>query len=159
MRQAGFTLALASLAAATSLGACTPGAATAPTGGSGAISNAIVIHVSLLKYMPTSSAYGQIAGYSPNPITVPKGSVVQFVNDDNFLHTATFVSTTAFTPGPLPLSSTSASGSDLATPGWSSGDLQGGTFSQGFTASTSGTYYYGCYHHYGSPMRGVIVVQ
>ena len=159
MRQAGFTLALACVAVATSLDACTPGAATATTGAGAAIANATIIHVSLLKYTPTSSAYGQIAGSSPNPITVPRGSIVQFVNDDNFAHTATFVSTTAFTPGPLPLSSTSPSGSDLATPGWSSGDLQGGVFSQGFTASTAGTFYYGCYHHYGSPMRGVIVVQ
>lgn len=119
----------------------------------------MIVHESLLTFPPTNSAYGQIAGYSPNPITVPKGAVVQFVNDDNFLHTATFVSTTGFTPGPLPLSSTTASGADLATPGWSSGDLKGGAFSQGFTASTSGTYYYGCYHHYGSPMRGVIIVQ
>jgi len=121
--------------------------------------NATIIHSSLIKYTPVSSAYGQIAGYSPNPVTVPRGSIVQFVNDDNFVHTATFVGTTSFPPGPLPLSSTSPSGSDLATPGWSSGDLQAGAFSQGFTASTSGTYYYGCYHHYGSPMRGVIVVQ
>ena len=150
---------LACLAAATTLAGCTPGAATATGGSKGAIANATIIHVSLLTYAPASSVYGQIAGYSPNPITVPRGSIVQFVNDDNFLHTATFVGTTSFPPRPLPASSTIASGSDLATPGWSSGDLQGGAFSQGFTASTSGTFYYGCYHHYGSPMRGVIVVQ
>ena len=140
--------------------ACTPGAATAPSGGGAPISGAFVIHVSLLKFTPHSSQFGTVAGYDPNPATVPVGSIVQFVNDDNFAHTATSVGASGFPSGsPLSSSATAAQGGDLSAAGWSSGNLLGGGFSRGFTASVPGTYYYGCFYHYGTPMRGVIVVQ
>ena len=141
--------------------ACTPGAATTPSGASRApISGAVVVHVSLLKYGPLSTAFGTVAGYSPDPLTVPVGSIVQFVNDDNFTHTASSVGSSGFPAGnPLSSVAQTPSGVDLASPAWSSGNIAGGSLSQGFTASTPGTYYYGCFYHFGSPMRGVIVVQ
>jgi plastocyanin len=140
------------------LWACTPGAATNPNGGTGQISNAVIVHVSLLKYPPVSSQYGMLAGYSPNPLTVQHGAVVQFVNDDNFSHTASFVGTSGFVGGPLNSSALGAGGVDLATAGWSTGALQGGGFSQGLSASTAGTYYFQCFYHY-TQMHGVIIVQ
>lgn len=140
--------------------ACTPGAATTPGGGSGPIANAVLIHVSLLKYTPAASQFGMVAGYSPNVATVPAGSIVQFVNDDNFAHTATSVGSAGFPTGsPISSAATTPQGSDLSSIAWSSGNLVGGSFSRGFTASVPGTYYFGCFYHYGTPMRGVIVVQ
>jgi len=160
MRRRPAALALV-VAMAAGISACTPGAATTPSSLSRSpISGAIIVHVSLLKYGPSPSTFGTVAGYSPNPLTVSVGSIVQFVNDDNFTHTASFVSTTGFPVGnPLSSAAQTPSGTDLASAGWSSGNILGGAFSQGFTASTAGTYYYGCFYHYGSPMRGVIVVQ
>jgi plastocyanin len=139
---------------------CTPGAATAPGGGNTPIASAVLIHVSLLKYTPAGSQFGTVAGYSPNVATVAVGSIVQFVNDDNFAHTATSVGSSGFPPGnPLSSMATTPQGNDLSSNAWSSGNLVGGGFSRGFTASVPGTYYYGCFYHYGTPMRGVIVVQ
>lgn len=161
MRQAVISFATFSFVFIAALTAgCTPGAPALQNNSSAAISGAVIVHVSLLKYTATNSAYGTVAGYSPNPIVVPRGSTVQFVNDDNFTHTASSVGTSGFPPGnPLNASAQSPNGSDLAMAGWSSGNIAGGAFSQGFTASTSGTYYFGCFYHYGQPMRGVIVVQ
>ena len=161
MRSTMRALACAAIFSATLLtAACTPGSATAPGGGNTPIANATLIHVSLLKYTPTSSQYGMVAGYSPNVVTVPVGSIVQFVNDDNFAHTASSVGSSGFPSGnPLSSTATTPQGNDLSSTAWSSGNLTGGSFSRGFTASVPGTYYYGCFYHYGTPMRGVIVVQ
>jgi plastocyanin len=161
MRQAAFGLALTLLAgAASSTAGCTPGAATLSGGGRGPVAGAVIVQVSLLKFSPSSSAYGTVAGYSPNPVTVPVGAVVQFVNDDNFVHTASSVGSAGFPTGdPLSSAAVSPSGSDLANAAWSTGNIPGGGTSQAFTASTAGTYYFGCFYHYGSPMRGVIIVQ
>lgn len=144
--------------AVVAMGACTPGAPSNPSAGNAQISSAIIVHVSLLKYPPVSSPYGTLAAFSPNPLTVTHGAVVQFVNDDNFNHTATSVGTTGFVSSPLSSSAQSASGSDLANPGWSTGALMGGGFSQGFSTSTPGTYYFQCFYHY-TQMHGVIIVQ
>jgi plastocyanin len=140
------------------ISACTPGAATNPTGSNAQVNGAIVVHVSLLKYGSVSSPYGTLGGFSPNPLTVTHGSVVQFVNDDNFAHTASSVGTSGFANGPLASSTQNVSGSDLATANWSSGVLQGAAFSQALIASTPGTYYYQCFFHY-AQMHGVIIVQ
>ena len=51
------------------------------------------------------------------------------------------------------------SGSDLSQAGWSSGDLGADAYSQPLTASKPGKYYYGCFFHYNTPMRGLITVQ
>jgi len=137
---------------------CTPGATAAPT--SQILSGAIVIHVSLGKYVGPSQ-YGKIGGYSKNPLTIARGSVVQFVNDDDFNHTASSVGSSGFPNSGPGAGSLTQSGTDLAQKDWSTGSMQGGSASQAFTANTAGTYFYGCFFHYSSqtPMRGVIVVQ
>jgi plastocyanin len=138
---------------------CTPGSATGGSGGSVAL-GAVIVHVSLLNYGPHGSQYGTVAGYSPNPLIVSVGSTVQFINDDNFTHTASSVGQNGFPSGnPLGQAALNRSGTDLAQLKWSSGALAGGTPSQVFTASVPGTYYFGCFFHYSTPMRGVIVVQ
>jgi plastocyanin len=139
--------------------ACTPGAVSAPAG-AGISGNAVIIHVSLLKYAKQSSPYGEVAGYQPNVLTVAHGSKVQFLNDDNFSHTASSVGSSGFPGGdPFTNSALTQSGHDLSDSNWSTGSLQANTASQIFTTNQPGTYYYGCFYHYATPMRGVIVVQ
>ncbi|HKW45206.1 MAG TPA: plastocyanin/azurin family copper-binding protein [Candidatus Eremiobacteraceae bacterium] len=136
--------------------ACTPGAVSNPSG-AGISAGAVVVHVSLLKFGKKSSQYGEVAGYSPNVITVQHGATIQFINDDTFLHTASSVGTNGFPPNPV--INSHQSGRDVADANWSSGELNGGSASQVFTTNTPGTYYFGCFFHYLTPMRGVIVVQ
>jgi plastocyanin len=139
--------------------ACTPGAVSQPAG-AGISGSAVIIHVSLLKFAKKSSPFGEVAGYSPNVLTVQHGSTIQFVNDDNFSHTASSVGSAGFPPGdPFSNLALTQSGKDLADSNWSSGQLQGSAASQTFTTNTPGTYYFGCFYHYATPMRGVIVVQ
>jgi plastocyanin len=139
--------------------ACTPGAISQPAG-AGISGTAVIIHVSLLKFAKKSSPFGEVAGYSPNVLTVQHGSTVQFVNDDNFSHTASSVGSAGFPPGnPFSNLALTQSGKDLADANWSTGQLQGSAASQTFTTNTPGTYYFGCFYHYATPMRGVIVVQ
>lgn len=155
MQRTSFLLTIALVSAA----ACTPGAPSAPNGS--VRSGAVVIHASFGKFI-VQSQYGLLSSYSPNPLVVSRGTVVQFVNDDNFDHTATGLGTSGFPQSGPGVVAQSRSGNDLAQPNWSSGVLTGGAASQTFNASTPGTYYYGCFFHYGtpgSPMRGVIVVQ
>jgi len=139
--------------------ACTPGAISALSG-NGIAGGSTIIHVSLLKFAKHSSPYGDVAGYSPNVLTVQSGATVQFVNDDGFSHTASSVGTNGFPSGnPFSNSALTQSGKDLAHANWSTGSLQGGSASQTFTTTTPGTYYFGCFYHYNTPMRGVIIVQ
>jgi plastocyanin len=139
--------------------ACTPGAPGAVT--SSLQSGTTVIHLGLTRYGATNTHYGVVSGYSPNPLTVPVGTVIQFENDDSFGHTATFLSTTGFPADGPPVSAETPSGTEISHPGWSTGELVGGAVSRTFVASTPGTYFYGCFHHYSlnPPMRGVIIVQ
>ncbi len=98
-------------------------------------------------------------GYSPDVLTVAVGTHVQFVNTDSFAHTATSIAGSTFpAASPFDGSALTASGSALSA-GWSSGTLQAGAASPVFTADQPGTYLFGCFFHYGHPMRGEIVVQ
>jgi plastocyanin len=157
----GMTLRIGLLVTAVliSAAACTPGAPSAPNGS--VRSGSVVIHASFGKFI-VQSQYGLLSSYSPNPLVVSRGAVVQFVNDDGFDHTATSLGSSGFPQSGPGVIAQSRSGNDLAQQNWSSGVLTGGAVSQTFTASTPGTYYYGCFFHYGtpgSPMRGVIIVQ
>ena len=140
--------------------ACTPGAPPQPGGSQSLVPGAIVIQVSLIKYQQQQTQFGIVAGYDNDNLTVPAGAVVQFHNQDSFTHTASSVGTNGFPPGsPIQFKARTPSGSDLAQANWSSGDLGPDAYSQPFKASTPGTYFYGCYFHYNTPMRGVITVQ
>ena len=140
--------------------ACTPGAPPPPSGSNGPFPGAVIIQVSLLKYGPSQSPSGIVAGYNNDNLTIPVGSIVQFHNQDSFTHTASSVGTSGFPSGnPLKEHARTQSGTDLAQQGWSSGDLGPNAYSQPLTASQAGTYFYGCFFHYSTPMRGRIVVQ
>ena len=155
------TLALLSIFA---LAGCTYGAPAAGTGaggggGGGTTVAGTTIDVSLTSFGATATPYGNAGGYGPAVTNVPLGTTVRFTNVDSFAHTASSVSGTAFpASSPLDASSLNVSGATLSG-GWSSGTLGAGTASQTLLADKAGTYLYGCFFHYGSPMRGAIVVR
>lgn len=131
------------------LAACTPGASIGSNGGGGG--SAMTIDVNLTLHQD---------GYLPDTLTVPVGSTIRFKNSDGFAHTATLIpGATSFPAGsPFNASAQTRSGSTISTP-WSSGTLQAGSFSQTLTVDQAGTYLYGCFFHYGAPMRGTIIAQ
>lgn len=138
------------------LAGCTPGAIAA-NGGSGSAQTTIDINLTL--HAPTTTPAGTSGGYAPAITTVAAGSTIRFVNSDGFAHTATAIGGTAFpASSPITGSAQSPRGSALSQM-WSSGTLQSGASSQTFVADLPGTYLFGCFFHYGSPMRAEIVVQ
>lgn len=136
--------------------ACTNGGTPVPTGGSGGIT----IDVNLTLNQPLPTPYGLSAGYAPPVTTVAVGSQIRFMNTDSFTHTATLIpAATQFPKGsPFGASALQQSGTNLSG-GFSSGALLAGTSSQTITADRAGTYFYGCFFHYGAGMRGVVVAQ
>jgi len=141
------------------LTACTDGA---PGSMSATASGVTTIDVSLTAFAATTIAPGTSGGYSPAQLVVPVGTQIRFVNRDSFAHTASAVNGTAFPPSsPLNASALtpSAGSTALSAAGWSSGNLAAGASSPVFVADTPGTYLFGCFYHYGAPMRGAIVVR
>jgi plastocyanin len=149
---------IAALAALTVLTACTGSAP--PAGGTAAApSGATAIDVSLSGLTVVATPYGPSGGFTPALTTVALGASVRFVNVDNTAHTATSLGTSAFPADPhFAASALSASGDRLST-GWSSGTLAPGAASPPLLADATGTYLYGCFFHYGAPMRAAIVVR
>lgn len=147
-----------SLLLVTALAGCTPGAP--PAGGGTAAAASVTIDVSLTSSTVTATAFGSAGGFAPNVVTVPVGATVRFVNTDSFAHTATSIGMSSTFPATSPFggSALQVFGNTLSS-GWSSGALNAGTASQVLLADMPGTYLYGCFFHYGSPMRGAIVVQ
>jgi plastocyanin len=139
------------------LAACTAGGIpTSSSGGGG-----VTIDVSLSQFQAVNTPYGMSGGYSPPVTTVAVGTLLHFTNVDSFCcHTATLIpGATSFpTSSPFTQKATQQSGSTLSG-GFSSGALQPNQSSQTITADTPGTYLYGCFFHYGAPMRAAIVVQ
>lgn len=147
-----FVLALA-------LAACTPGGAAMTGGGSGG-GNVTTIDVNLTLSQPVQTAYGQSGGMTPPVTTVPVGAVIQFTNTDGFAHTASLISGSKFpAASPLTSAATTQHGNTISTANWTSGAMQAGTSSQPITVDKAGTYLYGCYFHFGAPMKGAIVAQ
>jgi plastocyanin len=138
------------------LAACTAGGIPTSSGGGGGIT----IDVSLTQFAPTQTPYGQSGGYSPPVTTVSVGSQIRFVNVDSFAHTATeILGATSFPSGsPFNTGALQQHGSTLSG-GFSSGALQPNTSSQTITVDAPGTYLFGCFCHYGAPMRAAIVAQ
>ena len=141
------------------LTACTDGA---PGSTSPGASGVTTIDVSLTAFAATSIAQGTSGGYAPAQLVVPVGTQLRFVNQDSFAHTASAVDGAAF-PASSPLTANaltpSASGTPLSSGRWSSGNLAAGSSSPVFVADTPGTYLFGCFYHYGAPMRGAIIVR
>ena len=139
------------------LAGCTPGAPSAGTGSAAAATT--MIDVSLTSSSVASTAYGSAGGFAPAVTTVALGSSVRFVNVDSFSHTSTSIAGATFpSSSPFGGSALNLSGNTLSA-GWSSGTLGAGTASQPLLADKAGTYLYGCFFHYGAPMRGAIIVK
>ncbi|HEV3155386.1 MAG TPA: hypothetical protein VGZ02_16365 [Candidatus Baltobacteraceae bacterium] len=142
------------------LGACTPGGSAPPPGGGTATQT---IDVNLTLHAPVQTQAGESGGFSPPVTTVTVGSTVRFFNSDGtgVNHTATllagspvtFPSSDGFSASALQQSGATISSS------WTSGAMVSGTGSQVILVDKAGTYLYGCFFHYASPMRGVIVAQ
>lgn len=149
MKRALFALVLAGCTTA-----CTPGASSTPSGGAPA---ATTVDINLTTHPASASAFGQVGGYAPAVTTVAVGTTLRFFNSDGFAHTATVVPGSAFPAGsPFTAAAQTQSGTQLSG-AWSTGTLAAGTPSQSILVDVAGTYLYGCFFHYGSPMRGVIV--
>jgi len=118
------------------------------------------IDVNLSAHQPSQTPAGTSGGYAPAITTVAVGSAIRFVNSDSFAHTATAIPGTGTFPAgsPFTASAQTQSGSEVST-SWSTGTLQAGATSQIITIDTPGTYLFGCFYHYGAPMRGEIVAQ
>jgi plastocyanin len=150
--RSSFVLALA-------LAACTPGGA-ALTGGGSSGGNVTTIDVNLTLSQPVKTPYGLSGGMTPPVTTVPVGSVIQFTNTDGFAHTASLIPGTTFpNASPLTGAATTQHGGTISTANWTSGAMQAGASSQPITVDKAGTYLYGCYFHFGAPMKGAIVAQ
>jgi plastocyanin len=146
--------------AALSLVACTPGSSAAPGAGGGpAGGQSVTIDVDLTNDPGGPTPDGLGGGYKPLMTRVPVGSFVRFTNSDGFAHTATSIPGSTF-PSAYPFTSTALqqSGATLSG-GFSSGSLVAGATSQTLLADLAGTYAFGCFYHYGTPMRAVIIVQ
>jgi plastocyanin len=141
---------------ALALAACTAGGIPTSSGSSGGVT----IDVSLTQFAPVQTPYGQSGGYSPAITTVSVGTQIHFTNVDSFAHTATEIpGATSFPAGsPFTTKALQQYGTTLSG-GFSAGALQPNSSSQTITADQPGTYLFGCFFHYGAPMRAAIVVQ
>jgi plastocyanin len=154
------------IASASLLGGCTPGAASLTPGsgggGGGGGGSLVTIDVDLTLHAPSTVPAGQAGGFAPALTNVRVGDSVRFTNSDGtgINHTATLVpGATAFPAGsPFSTSAQTRAGANI-TDAWSSGILSPGSTSQTLAVTAAGTYIYGCFYHYGSPMRGEIVAQ
>jgi plastocyanin len=138
------------------LAACTNGGVPTSSGGGGGVT----IDVNLTLSVPTKTQYGESGGYNPAITTVAVGSQIRFVNTDSFAHTATMIPNAQTFPSgsPFSVSALMQHGTTLSG-GFSSGALQAGSSSQTITADRPGTYLFGCFFHYGAPMRAAIIAQ
>ncbi len=146
----------ASVAAFAALAACTAGGVPTSSGGGGGTT----IDVNLTLNAPTKTPYGESGGYAPAITTVPVGTQIRFMNSDSFAHTATLIPNAESFPSgsPFGLSALMQHG-DSVSGGFSSGAMQAGSSSQAITVDRPGTYLFGCFFHYGAPMRGAILAQ
>ncbi|HLY04018.1 MAG TPA: plastocyanin/azurin family copper-binding protein [Candidatus Cybelea sp.] len=139
------------------LAACTAGGIPTSSGGS----SGVTIDINLTLSKPVQTQYGLSGGFTPAITTVPVGSQFHFTNTDSFAHTGSFLGSqyTQFPAGsPLTSKDETQFGNTLSG-GFSSGALQAGSSSQTITADRAGTYLFGCFFHYGAPMRGAIIAQ
>jgi plastocyanin len=136
--------------------ACTPSGFGASSGGTGGATQ--IVDVNLTLNAPVPTPYGESGGMKPAVLTVNVGDSIAFVNTDGFAHTATSIGSVKTFPSASPIngSALGQKGTTLSG-GWTSGAMQAGSGSQTILADKPGTYLYGCYFHYGAPMRGAIV--
>jgi len=136
------------------LTACTNGGQATPSAGSGGQT----VDVNLTLDASSQTSAGTAGGYAPATTGVAVGTTLRFVNTDGFAHTASLLSgATTFPAGsPFTASAQTQSGSTISQ-NWSSGTLAAGASSQTLLVDHAGTYLFGCFFHYGAPMRAMIV--
>lgn len=142
---------------------CTPGSFGLASAGTanGVTGNVVTVDVDLTKDPGGATPGGPGAGYAPLVTTLAIGDGVRFANSDGFSHTATAIPGAPETfPSSYPFSSAALNQTgNKVSEGFSSGNLTAGSTSQTLLADKAGTYLFGCFYHYGSPMRASIVVQ
>jgi plastocyanin len=141
--------------------ACTPNGLTATSSGPPA-SSAVnhIVNVNLTLNQPVKTPYGESGGMSP-PVTIAHvGDTITFENTDGFAHTATSIANATTFPGssPFGIGALKQTGTTVSG-GWSSGAMQAGSNSQTIKVDQKGLFLFGCFFHYGAPMRGAILVQ
>jgi|SRR5271155_4202227 len=154
MRFAPFALALMCVA-------CTPGSFAAPSAGAGAsvTGTVVTIDVDLTKDPGGTTPAGNGAGYAPVFSTLNVGDGVRFHNSDGFTHTATSIAAVTFPSAyPFTAAALTQKGTTLSG-GFTSGNITAGSTSQTLLADKPGLYIWGCFYHYGAPMRAAIQVQ
>jgi plastocyanin len=142
------------------LAGCTPGSFAGLNAGAGVGGPSTTIDVDLTTHPQGTSPAGTAAGYAPLVTMLAVGDSLRFTNSDGFAHTATSIPGNPPTfPAAYPFTSSAliSSGATLSS-GFSSGNLQAGATSQVLLADKPGSYVFGCFYHYGAPMRAVIVV-
>ncbi len=151
---------LAAIALTVAAAACTPNGVGVAAGGGGGGGVTHVVDVNLTLNQPATTPYGQSGGMKPPVLDVAVGDRVVFHNSDGFAHTSTSIKGAAAFPAaePFGISALNQSGTTLSG-GWSSGAMQAGSSSQPVLVDKPGTYLYGCFFHYGAPMRGAIVAR
>ena len=140
------------------LAACTAGGIPTSSGGAGGVT----IDINLTLSQPVQTPYGLSGGFTPAITTIPVGSQIP-LHEHRQLRAHGVVSREPIHAVSRPArrsssSATTQSGNTLSG-GFTSGALQAGTSSQTITADRAGTYLFGCFFHYGAPMRGAIVAQ
>ena len=150
---------LAIVACALVCSACTPGSFAAPSAGSVTAARLTTIDVNLTKDAGGTTPGGHAAGYDPLLVQIAARDNVRFTNSDGFAHTASSIAGSTF-PSAYPFSGAALSqrGAKLSQ-GFSSGSLAAGATSQVLIADESGRFLFGCFYHYGSPMRAEIDVR
>ncbi len=104
--------------------------------------------------------YGESGGYSPAVTTVAVGSQIQFINSRQFrAHRNVIPGATTFPAGsPFGIAALQQHGTTLSG-GFSSGAMQAGRVVADDHRRSSRDVLFGCFFHYGAPMRGAIVAQ
>jgi len=141
-------------------GGCTPGSSAIVGPVNVNVTGRVVpVDVNLTSDPGGSTPGGAGAGYSPLTVSVNVGDGLRFTNSDGFAHTATEIPGAMTFPSAYPFTNAAlnASGSTLSG-GFSTGSLAAGASSGVILADVAGTYLFGCYYHYGSPMRAAVVV-
>ena len=164
-----------------SVPSATPTPSASPTGVAAncnqtAAANAQVVAISPLITPTTDPTYGLISGYGlatsggasnvAATIVVAPSASVQFFDDDQagsqLRYSAVGLPGVSAFPGPtytFPPSAVAVTGSQItSTTLWSTGLMQGQCYSQVFTLSGPGTYFFGDYNYYATGnIRDVIV--
>ena len=149
------------LASALAFEACTPGAAAPPSLASapGTGGQVATVDVDLTNDPAGETTAGIARGYAPLVTTVSVGDSIRFHNSDGFAHTATSISGASF-PAAYPFTGAALNvAGTMLSGGFTSGALAAEASSQTLLADRSGTYLFGCFFHYGTPMRATIVVR